>query len=100
MNNLDWPKALEDIKNIKENLSKNAKSVSIVGFCMGGALAFASVASMSGFKSAGVFYGIPDLNVFRLDKITSKVIGHFGRLDPLEGFSDAKSAEKLSKDAK
>lgn len=92
MNGLNWPKALEDIKTIKEHLEKNSKSVSIVGFCMGGALSFASVASIKGFKAAGVFYGIPDLNIFRLDRITANVIAHFGRLDPLKGFSDAGSA--------
>jgi carboxymethylenebutenolidase len=99
MNGLNWPKALEDIKTIKEHLEKDSKSVSIVGFCMGGALAFASVASIKGFKAAGVFYGIPDLNIFRLDKITANVIAHFGRLDPLKGFSDAGSAESLARDA-
>lgn len=73
--------------------------MSIVGFCMGGALTFASVASIQGFKAAGVFYGIPDLNIFRLDKITANVIAHFGRLDPLKGFSDAVSAEILANDS-
>lgn len=63
-----------------------------MGFCMGGALCFASVASIQGFKAAGVFYGMPDFNIFRLDKITANVIAHFGRLDPLKGFSDAGSA--------
>lgn len=92
MTGLDWPKALEDIRQVKEHFSKNSKSVSVIGFCMGGALSFASAASMSGFKAAGVFYGIPDLNIFRLDSITAKVIAHFGRLDPLKGFSDAESA--------
>jgi carboxymethylenebutenolidase len=66
---------------------------------MGGALSLASVASIQGFKAAGVFYGIPDLNIFRLDKITAKVIAHFGRLDPLKGFSDPDSADKLAQDA-
>jgi dienelactone hydrolase len=66
---------------------------------MGGALSFASVASIKGFKAAGVFYGIPDLNIFRLDRITANVIAHFGRLDPLKGFSDALSAESLAKDS-
>ncbi len=59
---------------------------------MGGALSFASVCSIPGFKVAGVFYGMPDFNIFRLEKITAKVIAHFGRLDPLKGFSDAVSA--------
>ena len=54
---------------------------------MGGALSLAALTQMP-FKAGGVFYGIPDLNIFRLDKITAKVIAHFGRLDPLKGFSD------------
>ena len=73
--------------------------MSVVGFCMGGALSFASVSKHSGFKIGGIFYGIPDLNIFRLDQIKSKVIAHFGREDPLKGFSDAASAELLAKDA-
>jgi carboxymethylenebutenolidase len=63
--------------------------VSVVGFCMGGALTFACLSTIKGFKAGGVFYGIPDLNIFRLDMITAKVIAHFGQLDPLKGFSDA-----------
>lgn len=66
---------------------------------MGGALSFASASSIKGFKAAGVFYGIPDLNIFRLDRITANVIAHFGRLDPLKGFSDALSAEALAHDS-
>lgn len=62
-----------------------------MGFCMGGALSLAALTKMP-FKAGGVFYGIPDLNIFRLDEITAKVIGHFGRLDPLKGFSDPESA--------
>jgi hypothetical protein len=50
---------------------------------MGGALTFAALSSIPGWKVGGVFYGIPDLNIFRLDKITAKVIAHFGELDPL-----------------
>jgi carboxymethylenebutenolidase len=88
MSHLDWPKAINDIKEIKNHFAKNSKSVSIVGFCMGGALTFASLSSIDGFKAGGVFYGIPDLNIFRLNKITANVIAHFGSLDPLKGFSD------------
>ena len=101
MDGLNWPKALDDIRYVKNYLEKkvNSESVSIVGFCMGGALSFASCASISGFKAGGVFYGIPDLNIFRLDRLKNPVIGHFGRLDPLKGFSVAESAEKLAQDA-
>jgi carboxymethylenebutenolidase len=65
---------------------------------MGGALTLASLASIQGWKAGGIFYGIPDLNIFRLDKIKAKTIAHFGALDPLKGFSDKESALKLKND--
>lgn len=46
MEGLDWLKALEDIKGIKSHFDSNSKSVSIMGFCMGGALTFASLSSI------------------------------------------------------
>lgn len=99
MSNLNWPQALEDLSNIKTHLEKNnSKSVSVMGFCMGGALTIAALASIQGWKAGGIFYGIPDLNIFRLDKIKTKCIAHFGALDPLKGFSDKDSAEKLRLD--
>ena len=67
---------------------------------MGGALTFAALSSIKQFKAGFPFYGMPDFNVFRLDKIDSIVQAHFGRNDPLKGFSDAESAEKLQEDAK
>ena len=92
MSTLNWPKALEDLSNINNHFKNNSQSVSIVGFCMGGALTFAALSSSGGWKTGGAFYGMPDFNIFRLDKITANVIAHFGSLDPLEGFSDIKSA--------
>ncbi len=66
---------------------------------MGGALTLASLASIQGWKAGGIFYGIPDLNIFRLDKIKANTIAHFGALDSLVGFSDKASAEKLQADS-
>ena len=89
MSNLNWPQALDDLSNVKNYLQENnSRSVSIMGFCMGGALTIASLASIQGWKAGGIFYGIPDLNIFRLDRIKAKSVAHFGALDPLQGFSD------------
>ena len=83
MSNLNWPQAIEDLANIKLHLEQqNSRSVSVMGFCMGGALTLAALASIQGWKAGGIFYGIPDLNVFRLDNITTKTAAHFGALDP------------------
>ncbi|XP_031505841.1 uncharacterized protein LOC116268260 [Nymphaea colorata] len=100
MSNLNWEKALDDLSKIKDHFTANSQSVSVVGFCMGGALTFAALSRLQGWKAGGVFYGIPDLNIFRLDKITANVIAHFGGLDPLQGFSDAESAKRLMDDCK
>jgi carboxymethylenebutenolidase len=100
MSHLDWTKALADIGTIKDHFVKEGNTVSIMGFCMGGALTFASLTSFSGFKNGGIFYGIPDQNAFKIEKITAKVIAHFGSEDPLKGFSDAETGRKVGEDAK
>ena len=78
MNGLDWNQALEDIRMVKENFEKSSKSVSIMGFCMGGALTFASLSKIKGWKAGAPFYGIPDLNTFKLENITCRVLANFG----------------------
>ena len=100
MTNLDWPQALDDLSNVKSYLDiSNSRSVSIVGFCMGGALTLASLASIQGLKAGGIFYGVPDLNIFRLDNIKAKTVAHFGELDPFKGFADKETALKLKSDS-
>lgn len=37
-----------------------------MGYCMGGALTYASLATIKGFKAGAIFYGIPDRNVFKI----------------------------------
>jgi carboxymethylenebutenolidase len=49
-----------------------------MGFCMGGALTFASLASFKNWKSGSPFYGVPDLNTFKLENIHCKTLAHFG----------------------
>lgn len=92
MNGLDWSKAIKDISSIKDHFNKNKLDVSVMGFCMGGALTFASLASIKGFRAGGVFYGLPDQNTFKVENITAKTIAHFGSEDPLKGFSDPETA--------
>ena len=100
MSHLDWAGALQDIKMIKDHLHSSSKSVSIMGFCMGGALTFASLSSIQGWKSGVSFYGVPDLNAFKLENIKAPLLAHFGELDPLKGFSDIGTAHKLNEEVK
>lgn len=77
---------------MKKHFESNSKSVSIAGFCMGGALTFAALSTFKKWHGGFPFYGIPELHVFKLSKIDSPVFAQFGRLDPLKGFSDAHTA--------
>ncbi len=67
-----------------------ALKVGVTGFCMGGALAFASAATHGDgtISAAAAFYGIPDQKMFQLEKISIPVQGHFAKLDNIAGFSD------------
>lgn len=78
MNSLDWGKALNDIRRVQEELLKSSDRVSILGFCMGGALTLASASRFDKWHSAAPFYGIPDLTQFKLSTIKCPVLAHFG----------------------
>ncbi len=67
---------------------------------MGGALTIASLASSNVFSAGAPFYGIPDLNVFKLSNIKVSVMGNFGSKDSLAGFSDPVAAKNLEQKAK
>lgn len=96
MGGLDWKGALADIAGAKRFLeSKGCTKVGILGFCMGGALTIASVASIPGFDAAAPFYGIPDLKHYNIENITCKFQGHFGEKDQMKGFSDPESGKAL-----
>lgn len=96
MGGLDWKGAIADIAGAKKFLEgKHCKKVGILGFCMGGALTIAAVASIPGFDAAAPFYGIPDLSHYNTENITCKFQGHFGETDQMKGFSDPESGKTL-----
>jgi carboxymethylenebutenolidase len=100
MGNLDWPNALLLIKSAGEYLkSLGCKKVFITGFCMGGALTIATIASFNVFDGAVPFYGVPDLTKFDLSNVKCPVVAHFGDLDQAKGFSDPEAAKNLEKNA-
>ena len=99
---LNWSSATKDIKGAGEYLrSLGCKKVGVTGFCLGGALSLAAVATFPDtFDVAVPFYGIPDLNAYDVGKIKIPVLAHFGELDDAKGFSDPESAKKLESLAK
>lgn len=98
MSNLDWKGAIEDVKLAATHL-RGAKChrVAVMGFCMGGALSLAAAALLADVVDVAVpFYGTPDAGLCDLSSITIPVQGHFGKKDPLAGFSDEAAAAALA----
>lgn len=97
MENLDWAGAIEDISAAADTLDECGNgSVGVVGFCMGGALSLASAQLVEKIDCAVAFYGTPDAGLADMSTLTKPVLGHFGELDPMAGFSDPAAAEALA----
>eukprot|EP00775_Hariotina_reticulata_P010146 gene10146-10304_t len=95
MNSLDFKAAVSELQEavtyLKESGSKN---VGCVGFCMGGALAFAA-AQHAGVECAAPFYGSPDPAICDPAAIKVPVQVHSGQLDTLKGFSDPQAIKAV-----
>ena len=68
---------------------------------MGGALAFAAAVSIpESCSAAAPFYGIPKQTMYDLTQIKVPVQGHFGEMDPVEGFSSKKDYDAVNEKLK
>ncbi|XP_014779635.1 protein usf isoform X2 [Octopus bimaculoides] len=98
MSNLDWNGAVEDIQGSAKYLLKlGCKKVGVTGFCMGGALAFASAVRVPEISASAPFYGIPGEAVADVTKISIPLQCHFGKTDNVAGFSSPVEQEALRK---
>lgn len=61
--------------------SLGCSKVGIVGFCLGGALAYAALSATNVFEAGAPFYGICDLTKFPLKNITAPIQAHFAEFD-------------------
>lgn len=62
MNSLDWGQAIDDIAGAVAFLRAHPRcngKVAVTGFCMGGALTFATACNVKGLAAAVPFYGVP-----------------------------------------
>lgn len=82
MNGLDWKVAMDDIAGavayLREHPRGNAK-VAVIGFCMGGALAFAAAANLPGLAAVVPFYGVPGKADYT--KVVAPILAHFAKTD-------------------
>jgi carboxymethylenebutenolidase len=59
-----------------------AKSVGVLGFCLGGALAIAAACHVPGLSAAVAFYGVPRADKVDYAKVAAPIQAHFGARDP------------------
>jgi carboxymethylenebutenolidase len=82
MKALDFGKAVQEIGATVEYLKKHARStgkVAVTGYCMGGALSFATAVNVRGLSAVVPYYGLPgDLD---WSKIDAPVQAHFATQD-------------------
>jgi carboxymethylenebutenolidase len=84
MTELDTLKAVDEIAGavafLKEHARCNGK-VGVTGFCMGGALTFASACHIPGLAAAVSFYGVPPAEKVDYKKVTAPVMAHVASKD-------------------
>jgi len=84
MGGLDWGVAIDKVKGARAFLAAHARSsgkVGVTGFCMGGALSFASACFVEGLGAVVPFYGIPDPTKVDYAKVTAPILTHVATRD-------------------
>jgi carboxymethylenebutenolidase len=82
MNGLDFSRALQEIAGavaLLKNHPRSSGKVSVTGYCMGGALTFATAASVPGLAAVVPFYGLPPGGDW--SKVDAPIQAHFARED-------------------
>jgi carboxymethylenebutenolidase len=102
MSHLDWDEALIELQNavnwLKEE--KKVQRVTVMGFCMGGALSIAAGARLKNLDGGVCFYGVPPETVAHPKDIKCSMQFHFGDLDECKGFSDQEKANAVEEAVK
>lgn len=98
MSALDFGKAVGEIgaavQHLKEHPRSNGK-VGVLGFCLGGALTFATAANVPGLACAVPFYGVPDVSKLDFARVTAPILAHFAGHDD---WASPDKARKIQKD--
>jgi len=97
MGELDWPLALDEIAGAvawARGHERATGKVAVMGFCMGGALSFATATRVAGLDAVVPFYGIPDPKVADYTKVTAPILAHFASKD---GWAKPEAARAIQK---
>lgn len=80
LKSLDWDALMLDTEAAIERLRKETDAVSLVGFCLGGSLAFLASTKLDGLDAAVCYYG-GMIAKFADAKPLCPVLMHFGEMD-------------------
>ena len=78
---------------LKEHPRGNGK-VGVIGFCMGGALAFAAACHLEGLSAVVPFYGTPPADKVDYTKVTAPILAHFAKNDEWATVAKAEAIKK------
>ncbi len=78
---------------LKEHPRGNGK-VGVIGFCMGGALAFAAACHVEGIAAVVPFYGVPPADKVDYTKVTAPILAHFAKNDAWATVAKAEAIKK------
>lgn len=84
MQGLDWPKTLDLISGAARFAKSHPRSngkVGIVGFSMGGGMAFSAICDSKEFAAAVSFYGLPPKEFANFANVRTPVLAHFAEHD-------------------
>jgi carboxymethylenebutenolidase len=93
---IDWPKMLLDIQAGIDEV-KLIGPIGVIGFCMGGSIAFLSATRLSGLSAAVGFYGSA-VAKYADEKPNCPVQLHFGETDASIPMSDVAIVQEKRKD--
>jgi carboxymethylenebutenolidase len=78
---------------LKEHPRGNGK-VGVIGFCMGGALAFAAACHVEGLSAVVPFYGTPPSDKVDYTKVSAPILAHFAKDDQWATVAKAEAIKK------
>ncbi len=97
MTALDKEAALWEIEAAAGYVTSHERAggrVGVMGFCMGGFLAFRSAETISDFSCIVPFYGAPPPDQFNVSKVRAPILAHFASKD---GWAKPEVAETIQK---
>ena len=98
MEGLSTRRAMEDVFAAVRTLRASPQvqgEIGVLGFCMGGAMAFSAAVAVDGIACAVPFYGIPIAAYWEPTKVRVPVQAHFAKND---GWADPARAAQFQKD--